>query len=192
VNGGAGRHFPMARLLAFTVGGPMSRDPRWGRLTRWMSRGAPGAFCLFLLLFWIISRNPAFALIAAGLVSGTAVSVVVAVARTVWGSRPATARRLGLVIALFGLQVGLMAALLLIAFGVPLPWAAAAGAGVGGAMAAYYGRGRYPEELRGLLNQFPVSIHRRDDALRQLAGAPHSAGRRSRRTSNEPITRRSR
>ena len=136
-----------------------------------MTRGAPGAFCLFWLLFWIISRNIAFALIAAGLVSGTALSAVVAVARTAWGSRPTTARRLGLVAALFGLQVGLVAALLLIAFGVPLPWAAAAGVSVGGAMAAYYRRGRYTEELRGLLNQFPVSVDRRDDALRQLAGA---------------------
>jgi len=76
-----------------------------------------------------------------------------------------------MVVALFGLQVGLMVTLLLIAFGLPLLEAAAAGVSVGGAMAAYYSRGRYIEELRGLLNQFPVSVDGRDDALRQLAGA---------------------
>jgi CHAT domain len=149
----------------------MSRDPRWGRLTRWVARAAPGAFSLFWLLFWVISRNPAFALIAAGLVTGAVLSVVVAVGRTAWGSRPAKERQLGLVVGLFGLPGGLMAALLLVAFGVPLPWAAAAGVSVGGAMAAYYSRGRYTEQLRGLLNQFPLSVDRRDDAFRQLAGA---------------------
>ena len=149
----------------------MSRDPRWGQMTRWLRRGAPGVFVLFWLLFLVISRDLPFALIAAGLVTVTALSSIVTVGRIGWASRPATARRLGLVIALWGLQVGLMTTLLLIAFGVPLPWAAAAGAGVGGTMAAYYARGRFTEELRGLLNQFPVSVDRREDALRQLAGA---------------------
>ena len=108
---------------------------------------------------------------AAGLLTVTTLSSIVTVGRIGWASRPATARRLGLVTALWGLQVGLMMTLLLIAFGVPLPWAAAAGAGVGGIMASYYARGRFTEELRGLLNQFPVSVDRREDALRQLAGA---------------------
>src|SRR5689334_9895159 len=116
----------------------MSRDPRWGRLTRWVARAGPGAFSLFWLLFWVSSRNPAFALLAAGLVTGAVLSVVVAVGRTAWGSRPVTERQLGRVVGLFGLPGGLMAALLLVAFGVPLPWAAAAGVSVGGAMAAYY------------------------------------------------------
>lgn len=142
----------------------MNKDPRWGRLTRWMTRGAPGAFCLFWLLFWIISRNPAFSLTAAGLVAGTALATVVTIALTVWTRRPASAGRLRLIIAMFGLQVGLAAALLLIAFGVPFPWAAAAGAGVGGAMAAYYGRGKHAAQLRGLLNQFPVDIDTREEA----------------------------
>jgi hypothetical protein len=136
-----------------------------------MTRDVPGAFCLFWLLFWMISRNPAFALIAAGLVSGAALSAVVAIALTVWTGRPASEGRLRLIIAIFGLQVGLTAALLLIAFGVSLPWAAAAGIGVGGAMAAYYGRGKQAAQLRGLLNQFPVSIDTREEASRQLAGA---------------------
>jgi len=129
-----------------------------------MTRGAPGAFCLFWLLFWIISRNPAFSLTAAGLVAGTALATVVTIALTVWTRRPASAGRLRLIIAMFGLQVGLAAALLLIAFGVPFPWAAAAGAGVGGAMAAYYGRGKHAAQLprrsdctRGWLRRTPDS-----------------------------------
>ena len=154
----------------------MSRDPRWGQMTRWLRRGAPGVFVLFWLLFLVISRDLPFALIAAGLVTVTTLSSIVTVGRIGWASRPATARRLGLVTALWGLQVGLMTTLLLIAFGVPLPWAAAAGAGVGGIMASYYARGRFTEELRGLLNQFPVSVDRREDALRQLAGARRYVG----------------
>ena len=149
----------------------MSRDPRWGRLTRWMTRGIPGAFCLFWLLFWIISRNPVFSLIAAVLVSGTALAAMATIALTVWTGRPASAGRLRLIIAMFGLQVGLTAALLFVAFGAPFSWAAATGVGVGGAMAAYYSRGKQAAELRGLVNQFPVSIDRREDAFRQLAGA---------------------
>ena len=113
---------------------------------------------------------------AAGLLTVTTLSSIVTVGRIGWASRPAMARRLGLVTALWGLQVGLMMTLLLIAFGVPLPWAAAAGAGVGGIMASDHARGRFTEELRGLLNQFPVSVDRREDALRQLAGARRYVG----------------
>jgi hypothetical protein len=118
-----------------------------------MTRGAPGAFCLFWLLFWIVSPNPAFSLTAAGLVSGTALATMVTIALAVWTRRPASAGRLRLIIAMFGLQVGLTAALLLIAFGVPFPWAAATGVAVGGAMASYYSRGKQAAQLRGLLNQ---------------------------------------
>lgn len=149
----------------------MSSDPQRRTFARLAVLGLPGTVGLFWLLFWAISRHPAFALLAAGLVAGTALACFLAVARTASGPRPPTAFRLGLVVALFAVQSGLMVALLLIAFGVPLLWALGAGAGVGGVMTAYCIRSKIPQQLRGLANQRPVSFDTRDDASRQIAGA---------------------
>jgi hypothetical protein len=78
-------------------------DPRWGWLIRWSVRAEPVVLGLLWLLFWAISGDPVFALAAAGLAVGAAISAVVAMRRAVWSSRPPTGPLLSLVIALMGL-----------------------------------------------------------------------------------------
>src|SRR5215469_7981385 len=98
----------------------MGGDQRWRWLARLMTAGLPVVFCLIAAVLWVISRDLGYALIGAALMGGNSAFTLVMVARVAWAGHPATGRRLGLILGLFGLQLGLAAALLLIAWGVPV------------------------------------------------------------------------
>lgn len=141
---------------------PPARDDRWRRFGLAAACLGPLIFALLWGGFWVVSGSASYAVWAAGAetlaiaVSGTLV------ARAAWAPRPTGRRTLNVILASWAVLPALLAALLAVAFGAPVGWAAALGAGAGVVAGGVYARQR--RDVTAMQTVFPLAVDTLADA----------------------------